>query len=141
MPHANIECQFCLTVNRVDLEKATRGPKCHECGKPFLVDRPVKVSEENFDRVISKSEVPIVVDFYADWCGPCRMIAPILDEIASREVGRLLVVKVDTDRAPTLSQRFNIRGIPYLARFENGKKVSDVVGADPGKVRELAAVA
>ncbi len=76
-----------------------------------------------------KSEVPVLVDFYADWCGPCRMMAPVLDEIANAKAGKLLVAKVDTDRSPTVSQRYGIRSIPFFGRFENGKMVRSVVGA------------
>ena len=129
MQKVKIECQFCSKLNAVDLDKHDKGPKCAECGRPFLLDRPVKVSEEHFDTTVVKSKVPVIVDFYADWCAPCRQMAPILDDIARENAGKLLVVKVDTDRAPTISQRYSIRSIPYFARFESGKIVKDVVGA------------
>ena len=129
MPNITLACQFCGKLNRIDMQKATNRPKCAECSKPFLLDRPVKVLEEHFDTSVLKAEVPVLVDFYADWCGPCKMMAPILDEIAAREVGKLLVAKVDTDRSPGISQRYGIRSIPYFGRFENGQLVKTAVGA------------
>jgi thioredoxin len=129
MAHATIACQFCGTLNKVDLAQHDHQPKCAECSKPFLLDRPVRVKEEHFDTTVLRSEVPVLVDFYADWCGPCQIVAPWLDEIARDNVGRLLVVKVDTDHAPTISQRYGIRSIPFFGRFENGEMVKTVVGA------------
>ena len=129
MPHVTLPCQFCGTLNKVDAAKAAHGPKCAECSRPFLLDRPVKVTEEQFDTTVLQSDLPVLVDFYADWCGPCRVMAPVLDEIAHSHAGQLLVVKVDTDRAPAISQRYGIRSIPFFGRFEHGKLVRTAVGA------------
>lgn len=130
MAHVTLACQFCDTLNRIDLAKAARQrPKCAECGKPFLLDRPVKVHEDHFDTSVLKAGVPVLVDFYADWCGPCRMMAPVLDEIAAQHAGKLLVAKVDTDRSPRIGQRYGIRSIPFFGRFERGELVKTAVGA------------
>ena len=129
MPSATLACQFCGQLNKVDLSRQADRPKCAKCAKPFLVDRPVKVTEENFDATVLKSEVPVLVDFYADWCGPCRVMAPVLDEIAAARAGKLLVAKVDTDASPTVSRRYGIRSIPFFGRFENGQMVKTAVGA------------
>ena len=131
MAYVTLACQFCGTLNRVDAARHAQGPKCSECGKPFWLDRPVKVLEEHFDRTVLASEVPVLVDFYADWCGPCKAMAPLLDEIAHDRAGTVLVAKVDTDRAPGLSQRYGIRSIPFFGRFEHGKLVKSAVGAVP----------
>jgi len=139
MSPVTLPCQFCGTMNRIDPAKFDRGPKCAECKKPFLLDRPLKVSEEHFDAAVLQSSIPVLVDFYADWCGPCRLMAPYLDEIAHANTGRLLVVKVDTDRSPTISARYYFRSSPFFGRFEGGEMVKSVVGA-VGKVglEELA---
>src|ERR671937_328383 len=109
---ATLRCQFCETWNRVDVTRAEDRPKCGKCGKPMLLDRPVSLSEATFARTIADSEVPVLVDFYADWCGPCKVMAPAVDEIAASYQGRALVAKLDTDRAPRTSSSFDIRGIP-----------------------------
>jgi thioredoxin len=116
-------------MNKLDLSRLSDGPKCAECQKPFLLDRPIKVEEENFTKTVLESEVPVLVDFYADWCGPCKMMAPILDEIALEQQGKLLVAKVDTDHAPEISRKYNIRSIPFFGRFEGGKLVKQAIGA------------
>ncbi|HJS43794.1 MAG TPA: thioredoxin [Gemmatimonadales bacterium] len=128
---ATVPCPICSTVNRVDLTKVDKGPKCGECGRPILLDRPIAVSDSAFDQVTTHTTVPVVVDFYADWCGPCKMMAPILDEVARRRQGELLVTKLDTDRNPQTGQRFGVRGIPTLIVFREGKEVARKVGAVP----------
>jgi thioredoxin len=113
-------------------------PKCGDCAKPLLLDRPVKVGGEDFERTVLGSEAPVLVDFYADWCAPCKYVAPLMDELAKAHEGTLLVVKVDTDQAPDLSQRFGIRGIPTLILFKDGEEVGRSVGFEPEKVRAMA---
>lgn len=140
-PEVTLRCPFCLTLNRVDLARASDRPKCGSCEKPMLLDRPVKVEEADFDVTVMGAGAPVLVDFHADWCGPCKMMAPLLDDIARERSGALLVAKVDTDRAPGLSRRFEIRGIPTLILFRGGQEVGRSVGFDPGEVRGLAAKA
>jgi thioredoxin len=103
----------------------------------MLLDRPVKVSEEDFDRTVLASAAPVLVDFYADWCAPCKMVAPLLDEIAHQKVGHMLVVKVDTDRAPDVAMRYGIRSIPTLIVFKDGQEVERSLGFEPERVRGL----
>ena len=139
MGSVTLACQFCQTLNNIDAARFGDKPKCAECERPFLLDRPVKVLEEHFDQTVLKSELPVVVDFYADWCGPCKMMAPFLDEIARDKAGQILIAKVDTDRSPEVSRRYDIKGIPFFARFEHGELVKSLVGA-VGK-EELQALA
>ena len=128
---ATVPCAFCDTLNRVDLDKADAGPKCGSCGKPILLDRPIKLSDENFQRVVSDTEVPVLVDCYADWCGPCKIIAPIMDEIAAARKGSVLVTKLDTDRNQQTTMQYDIRGIPTILAFRNGTETGRQVGAVP----------
>jgi len=128
---ATVACPFCDTLNRVDLSRMDQHPQCGNCGKPILLDRPIAVSDANFEKVTTDTTVPVVVDFYADWCGPCKIMAPLLDDAARRRAGAMLFVKLDTDRNPVTGQRFGIRGIPTLIAFRSGKEVARRVGAVP----------
>jgi thioredoxin 2 len=126
-----LRCQFCMTWNRIDAARAGDRPKCGSCGTPMLLDRPVKLNDETFARTIAESEVPVLVDFYADWCGPCKMMAPFVDELASAYQGRALVAKLNTDEAANATQPFGIRGIPTTIVFKGGKEFARKVGAAP----------
>jgi thioredoxin 2 len=123
-----VRCPFCERLNRVDLARVAAGPKCGPCGRPLLLDRPVKTTEADFDETIRSASVPVLVDCYADWCGPCRMMAPALDELARERTGHLLVLKLDTDRNQALSMRLGIRGIPTLIVYRGGGEVGRHVG-------------
>lgn len=139
MAHVTLACQFCSASNSIDMAEAASAPTCSECQRPFRLDRPIKVLEEDFDSTVLGAEVPVLVDFYADWCGPCVMMAPILDEIAREMMGKLLVAKVNTDTSPTVSQRYGVQSIPFFARFEQGEVVDQAVGAVSGEaLRQLA---
>ena len=105
----------------------------------MLLDRPVQVSDQDLERVVRDSDVPVLVDFHADWCGPCKMMAPVLDELAREQAGGLLVAKLDTDRNPTMAVRYDISGIPTLIVFRGGREVAREVGAVP-KPRLVALV-
>ena len=131
MAKATVRCVFCDTLNRVDLERLENQPKCGNCGRPILLDRPLPVTDAAFERVITDTEVPVVVDFYADWCGPCKKMAPVFDDFARERQGQVLVAKLDTDRNQATAQRFNVRGIPTLIVFKKGKEVARQVGAVP----------
>jgi len=132
-----IRCVFCAKLNRVNLSRADDRPVCGECGKPMLLDRPVKVDQDDFDTTVLGAAVPVLVDFYADWCAPCRMVAPFVDELAQAHVGGLLVAKVDTDRAPEVATKYGIRSIPTLIMFRGGEEVERSIGFEPEKLRGL----
>lgn len=118
---ATVRCLFCLTLNRVDLGRAADRPRCGDCARPILLDRPLKV----------EGEVPVLVDVYADWCGPCKAMAPDLDEVSRARAGELLVAKLDTDRNPEAARRFGIGGVPTLILFWNGEEADRITGAAP----------
>lgn len=128
---ATVACQFCSTLNRVALERVGQGPKCGSCGRPILFDRPLHVTDETFQQVLQGTDVPVLVDFYADWCGPCKMMAPILDELAHDRLGQVLVLKLDTDRNPVTPNGFGIRGIPTMILFQQGREIGRQTGAVP----------
>jgi thioredoxin 2 len=137
-----VRCQFCETWNRVLADRASDRPKCGKCGKPMLIDRPIALNDDTFARTIAESDVPVVVDFYADWCGPCKMMAPAVDQLAADNQGKLLVAKLDTDRSPVTSQSFAIRNIPTVIVFQGGKEARRSSGALPAPaLRKLAGVA
>jgi thioredoxin 2 len=129
--HLTVRCQFCETWNRIDASRAADRPKCGKCAKPILLDRPLALTDETFDRTIAEAEVPVLVDFYADWCGPCKMMAPFVDELAREWIGRALVAKLDTDRNPRTASAFSIRGIPTSIVFRGGKETARQSGAMP----------
>lgn len=126
-----VPCAFCRRLNRIDLARAADRPKCGACEKPILLDRPVSVDDTTFDRVVADATVPVLVDFYADWCGPCKVMAPVLDEVARARLGTALVAKLDTDRNPAVSQRFGIASIPTLIVFRGGREAGRELGAVP----------
>jgi thioredoxin 2 len=131
--YVTVPCQFCGTRNKVNMARVAHRPKCRnaDCAKPILLDRPITLRDDTFADVIARADVPVLVDFYADWCGPCKVMAPVLDTVAGEYAGRALVVKVDTDRAPVVSQQFAIRSIPTLMVFRGGKSVGQQMGAVP----------
>lgn len=95
------------------------------------IDSPIHVSDATFDKAVLQSPLPVIVDFWAPWCGPCRMIAPILDEVAKEYAGKALVAKVNTDENPEWAMRYGVRGIPTMLFIKDGKEVDRQVGAVP----------
>ena len=133
-----VKCGSCATTNRLPyagLDRATRCAKCHaDLPQP---SEPIEIqSVEAFDAVVANSSVPVVVDFWAAWCGPCRMVAPEVKKAAEHLAGKALVLKVDTDANPELSSRFGIRSIPTIGVFANGREVNRASGARPAAAIE-----
>ncbi len=126
-----VRCSSCGAWNRIRAERATAGPKCGKCAAPIQLDHPLLLTDETFDRTLADSDVPVVVDFYADWCGPCKMMAPSVEQLARDTVGRAVIAKLDTDASQRTASRFNIRGIPTTIVFAGGREAARQVGAVP----------
>jgi thioredoxin 2 len=126
-------CASCGRKNRLVYERLDRAVRCADCKAAIpLLSEPIEITRsEDFDRIVSKASLPVVVDYWAPWCGPCRMVAPELVKVAARNAGRLLVVKVNTDALADLGERFGIRSIPTLAVFAGGREVGRTAGARP----------
>ncbi|GAC1649903.1 MAG: thioredoxin TrxC [Gemmatimonadaceae bacterium] len=136
--HITVRCQFCEGWNRVDGARVADRPKCAKCARPILIDRPYPLTDESFRRTVETSELPVLVDFYADWCGPCKMMAPAIDALAQKVQGRALVAKLNTDLAQQTAQAFQIRSIPTVIVFEGGREVRRESGAvAPGALERL----
>ncbi len=127
-PSTTIACSTCSTRNRVPVSSSGK-PRCATCHAdlPWLAD----VSSAAFNAVVASSALPIVVDLWAPWCGPCRTIAPALEKIARERAGRLRVVKINVEKEPEMSARLGVQGIPTLVLFNGGKEIGRQVGAVP----------
>jgi thioredoxin 2 len=128
-----VECAACGKKNRVAYERLGDAVQCGECKQALRAPgEPIEIHQSaDFDRLIAQSSLPVVVDYWAPWCGPCRMVAPELQKVAARQAGQAIVVKVNTDELSDLGQRFGIRSIPTLAVFEGGKEIARESGARP----------
>lgn len=127
-----ITCSSCGTANRLKYNALERATKCGKCREPLpFPAQPIEADAQSFDAAVSQSSVPVVVDFWAVWCGPCHMMAPEIDKVAQHTAGRSLVLKVDTDANPELSQRYQIRGIPTIIVFSGGKEATRASGVQP----------
>jgi len=126
-----VVCANCGTKNRVPAA-ANGVPRCGKCHTPlhWVVD----ASDADFASVVEASTIPVLVDMWAPWCGPCRMVSPALEQIAGEFAGRLKLVKINADEAPGLSQRFNVQAIPTLMLVKDGEVVDTQVGAAPAAV-------
>lgn len=128
---ATLACISCGKLNRIDLSLVSRLPKCGSCGSPIHLDKPASIDDRTMEKVVTGTDVPVLVDFYADWCGPCKSMAPQIEEMARAHSGRAVIAKLDTDRSPQMAGRFGIRGIPTLIVFSRGREVGREVGAVP----------
>ncbi len=126
---ANIVCPDCLATNRVPEARLNEAPRCGRCHEPLFRGKPIEVSENAFRRIVEHTTLPVIVDFHADWCGPCKAFAPVFEAAAANLEPRVRLLGVDVDANQTLAQQLQVRSIPTLAIFRDGREVTRQAGA------------
>jgi len=124
-----LACPACLTANRVPAARLAENPTCGKCHSPLLEGKPIALDEAGFDDFLNRTELPVIVDFWAAWCGPCRMMAPAFERAAAELRTEVRFAKVDTEAAQGLSARYAIRSIPTMILFKGGREANRVSGA------------
>ena len=125
----HVVCPHCHTTNRLPRAHLDQGANCGHCKQPLLEGHPFELTRAGFDRHLAKDDLPLVIDFWAPWCAPCRMMAPAYTEAAARLAPDVRLAKLDTEAEPDIAARFGIRSIPTLIAFKNGREVARRSGA------------
>ena len=125
----HLVCPHCHTTNRVALQHLSSAPDCGKCHQPLFTGQPVALDAASYDRHLSRSDLPLLVDFWAPWCGPCKAIGPVIDELAEEFEGKVVIAKMNVDDNPATPGKFGIRAIPTLILFKGGEVVDQITGA------------
>jgi thioredoxin 2 len=130
-PSTHIACPHCGATNRVPSARLADDPVCGRCGSPVLDGQPLVLTDDSFDAYVAATALPVVVDFWAPWCGPCRSMAPQFEQAGRQLKGQAVLVKVNSDENPRLAARFGIRSIPTLVKLQGGQVRGQLSGAVP----------
>ena len=125
----HVVCPHCNAVNRIPADRLSQSPACGKCRKPVFTGEPIKLTAENYQKHINRSDLPVVVDYWAPWCGPCKMMAPAFAQVASQMEPEIRFAKVNTEEEQVIASNMAIRSIPTMVIFKNGREVARQSGA------------
>lgn len=128
-PSLHLVCPHCLATNRLPATRLEQSPKCGQCHQPLFNGHPIELTADSFEKHLARNDIPLLVDFWADWCGPCKMMAPAFAQAAQILEPRVRLAKVNTETQAQLGARYNIRSIPTLILFKGGREADRQSGA------------